>query len=201
MGGCLPLASLDELPKIHPRPSHFGKGEGRGEGWASCNGRRDHLARTQMQTSFVRARRDGHPSPPSPLPSEGGRARGLVIAACLAVASAGLAHAEGESIGLWIKNTSPVAVAVFVDGAQVCSLEAPLYAPCVDKLTKLTNKKVCSTNNLKISCVTSVSAAGAAIRLKRSDGIEYNVRAGEDANLYLCIEPAGLTDCFGTKLH
>ena len=38
-------------------------------------------------------------------------------------------------------------------------------------------------------------------RMKRGDGVEYKVHAGKDAALYICIEPAGLTDCFGSKLH
>jgi len=133
----------------------------------------------------------------------GGRGRGAIfLFPCVLAASIGLARAEGESVGLWIKNTAPVAVAVTIDGAPACSLEAPVYQPCHDKITQLTpNKKTCTTNNLKISCITDVKASGAAVRLKRADGIEYNVRAGKEANLYLCIEPAGLTDCFGTKLH
>jgi hypothetical protein len=137
------------------------------------------------------------------LPPQGGKIRTCVaIASCVLAASVGWAHAEGETVGLWIKNTSPATVVVTVDGAPACTLEAPLYRPCHDKITQLTpNKKTCTTNNLKISCITDVKASGVAIRLKRSDGVEYNVRAGKDANLYLCIEPAGLTDCFGTKLH
>ncbi len=195
-------ASPEQQSKILPRPSQFGKGEGRGEGWASHKGNPDQVTRAPKQPALVRTRYNGHPSPPSPLPSEGGRERGAFIAACVLVASVGVVRAEGDTVGLWVKNTSPAAVVVTVDGAPACTLEAPLYRPCHDKISQLTpNKKTCTTNNLKISCITDVKASGVAVRLKRADGIEYNVRAGKDANLYLCIEPAGLTDCFGTKLH
>ena len=43
--------------------------------------------------------------------------------------------------------------------------------------------------------------ANADVQLKRGDGVDYKVRAGKDAALYICVEPAGLTDCFGSKLH
>ena len=115
--------------------------------------------------------------------------------------TSGLAWGEGETVGVWIKNTSASPVVVSVGGAQACSLEAPVYTPCVDKLTKLAKKTQCTTNNLKISCIANVPASGADVQLKRGDGGEYKVHAGKDAALYICIEPAGLTDCFGSKLH
>jgi hypothetical protein len=115
--------------------------------------------------------------------------------------SAVVARAD-DTVGLWIKNTAPVPVVVTVDGAQACSLEAPVYAPCKDKITQLTpEKKTCTTNNLKISCITNVPASGAEVSLRRGDGVEYKVHAAKDGTLYLCVEPTALTDCFGTKLH
>jgi hypothetical protein len=70
------------------------------------------------------------------------------------------------------------------------------------KIKKLTpQNKNCTTNNLKISCITNVKAAGADVTLKRGDGLEYKVRAGTDEPRYLCVEPTALTDCFGKKLH
>ena len=77
-----------------------------------------------------------------------------------------------------------------------------MLAPCVDKITKLTNvKKMCSSNSLKISCITDVPASGADVTLKRADGVAYKVRAGKGGTLYICVEPTALTDCFGTTFH
>ena len=123
--------------------------------------------------------------------------------AALVVASIGIAYAEPEVVGLWVKNTAPAAVSVVVDGVEACKLEAPAYSPCSSQITKLTNdkKKMCTTNNLKISCITNVPAAGADVTLKRGDGISYKVRAAKDGGLYLCVEPEALTDCFGRKLQ
>jgi hypothetical protein len=124
----------------------------------------------------------------------------MAIAACL-VLLASAAQAEEETVGLWIKNTSPAPVTVTIDGQVACRLEAPAYVPCQGKISKLEDKKVCANNALKMSCITNVKAAGADVALKRGDGIEYKVRAAKDGGLYLCVEPAALTDCFGQKLQ
>jgi hypothetical protein len=126
----------------------------------------------------------------------------------LLLLSASPAYAD-ESVGLWIKNTAPFPVTVNVDGAQACALEAPTYRECNytvdkkkrDKIIKLTEKRQCTTNNLKISCITNVRAAGANVTLRRGDGLEYKLRAAKGGTLYLCIEPTALTDCFGKKLQ
>jgi hypothetical protein len=134
--------------------------------------------------------------------------RAGALAAMLAAVSVGVAHAD-DAVGLWVKNTSPVPVTVSVDGTQACVLEAPVFGECAphaskktqDKITKLTEKKTCTINNLKISCITNVPAAGADVSLRRSDGIEYKLRAAKGGTLYLCVEPAALTDCFGKKIQ
>jgi hypothetical protein len=126
----------------------------------------------------------------------------------LLVLSVGSAYAD-DNVGLWIKNTAPFPVTVNVDGAQACALEAPTYRECNytvdkkkrDKIIKLTEKRQCTTNNLKISCITNVRAAGANVTLRRGDGVEYKVRAAKGGTLHLCIEPTALTDCFGNKLQ
>ncbi|MBI1212755.1 MAG: hypothetical protein GC190_14925 [Alphaproteobacteria bacterium] len=136
------------------------------------------------------------------------RSRPVLSALAVVIAVAVDAHAD-DGVGLWIKNTSPVPVTVSVDGAEACQLEAPIYRDCsttiekrtAKKITKLTEKKRCSTNNLKISCITNIPAAGADVSLRRSDGIEYKVRAAKGGTLYLCVEPKRLTNCFGTKLQ
>ncbi len=119
----------------------------------------------------------------------------------------GVAYADDATVGLWIKNTSPVAVSVVVGGAQACALEAPVQGVCAPKLDKKTaqtikkysDKKTCTTNALKISCIAQVPAAGADVTLKRADGVEYKVRTG--VGDHVCVEPNGLTDCFGKKLQ
>ena len=125
------------------------------------------------------------------------------MALVLCVGSA--AHAEPDKVGLWVKNTSAVPVSVVVDGVEACKLEAPVYIPCSTKITKLNpakdKGKKCTSNTLKISCITNVPAAGADVALKRSDGVAYNVRVAKGGALYLCVEPAALTDCFGVKLQ
>ena len=131
----------------------------------------------------------------------------VFLAAALAI-SAGIARAD-DAVGLWVKNTSPVPVTVSVDGTQVCALEAPVFGECAphaskktqDKITKLTEKKTCTVNNLKISCITNVAAAGADVSLRRSDGVEYKLRAAKGGTLYMCVEPTALTDCFGKKIQ
>jgi len=60
---------------------------------------------------------------------------------------------------------------------------------------------MCTTNNLKISCITNVPATGADVALKRSDGVDYKMRVAKGGTLYLCVEPTSLTDCFGRKLQ
>lgn len=131
-----------------------------------------------------------------------------VFFAAMLVASASIVRAD-DAVGLWVKNTSPVPVTVSVDGTQACVLEAPVYGECAphadkktqEKITKLTEKKTCTTNNLKISCITNVPAAGANVSLRRSDGVEYKLRAAKGDSLYLCVEPKALTDCFGKKIQ
>lgn len=133
---------------------------------------------------------------------------GKIVAVAMLLLFAGVARAD-DAVGLWVKNTSPVPVTVSVDGAQACALEAPVFGPCAphaskktqEKITKLTEKKTCTTNNLKISCITNVPAAGADVSLKRSDGVEYKVHAAKGGALYLCVEPTALTDCFGKKIQ
>jgi len=134
--------------------------------------------------------------------------RALLFAAAMLALVGGASRAD-DSVGLWIKNTAPFPVTVTVDGAQACALEAPVYRECnytvdkrkADKIIKLTEKKQCTTNNLRISCITNVPAAGADVTLRRGDGVEYKVRAAKGGTLYLCIEPTALTNCFGTKLN
>jgi hypothetical protein len=134
-------------------------------------------------------------------------ALGKVVAAAM-FALVGAARAD-DSVGLWVKNTSPAPVTVTVDGVQACLLDAPVYRDCsttvdkktADKITKLTEKKQCTVNNLKISCITNVPAAGANVSLRRADGVEYKARAAKGGTLYLCVEPKALTDCFGKKLQ
>jgi hypothetical protein len=135
--------------------------------------------------------------------------RNLEIAlAAFALIGGGVARAE-ETVGLWVKNTAPMPVVVSVDGVEACRLEAPVYKACKDevdisKVTKGKKKpeaKFCTTNNLKISCITNVPAAGANVSLRRIDGVEYKMRAAKGGTLYLCIEPTALTDCFGKKLQ
>jgi hypothetical protein len=134
------------------------------------------------------------------LPPQGGK---IFLAAMMV--SVGLAQAEPEKVGLWVKNTSAVPVSVVVDGVEACKLEAPAYIPCSTKITKLNPAKdkgrKCTSNTLKISCITNVPAAGADVALKRSDGVAYNLRVAKGGALYLCVEPAALTDCFGVKLQ
>lgn len=126
--------------------------------------------------------------------------RGAGGLAALSMSYALAAHAEEpETVGVWIKNTAPVPVTVAVDNEQVCSLEAPIMGPCKDPFSSA--KTTCPTNGLKISCVANVPSSGAQITLKRGDGVDYKVRAGKDGALHLCIEPKGLTNCFGTKLN
>jgi hypothetical protein len=126
---------------------------------------------------------------------------GLIV--CALIATVGAAQAADDTVGLWIKNTAPAVVVVSVDGAEVCRLDAPIYAKCGDPvITKLNpTQKMCTTNNLKISCITNVKASGVDVLLRRGDGVEYKVRAAKGGTLYLCVEPKALTDCFGKKLH
>jgi hypothetical protein len=126
---------------------------------------------------------------------------GLIV--CALIATGGVAEAADDTVGLWIKNTAPAVVVVSVDGAEVCRLDAPIYAKCGDPvITKLNpTQKMCTTNNLKISCITNVKASGVDVLLRRGDGVEYKVRAAKGGTLYLCVEPKALTDCFGKKLH
>jgi hypothetical protein len=120
---------------------------------------------------------------------------------------AGVVHAE-ETVGLWIKNTAPMPVTVSVDGVEACKLEAPVYKECkgdvdISKITKgkKPEQKFCTTNNLKISCITNVKASGADVVLQLLDGATYKQRAAKGGTLYLCVEPKALTDCFGKKLQ
>jgi hypothetical protein len=131
-------------------------------------------------------------------------------AAAMLAASIATAPAEEDLVGLWIKNTAPTPVTVSVDGAPACQLEAPVYKECKDQMPsqlkgklkgKLAEKKNCTVNNLKISCITNVKASGVDVAVRRGDGIEYKVRAARGGTLHLCIEPKTLTDCFGTTLH
>ncbi len=136
----------------------------------------------------------------NPSPQGGGKSSApVVIAACALLAGASIAQAEDETVGIWIKNTSPAPVVVTVDGATACTLSAPVFGPCHDPLNK--ESKTCTTNNFAISCVTSVKASGADIKLTRGDGVAYKLRASKGINMYLCVEARNLTDCFGKKLQ
>jgi hypothetical protein len=141
----------------------------------------------------------------------GPRLRGddkFVLAATIAIiACVGVAHAD-DSVGLWVKNTSILPVIVTVDGGEACRLEAPVYGPCGAKLDKKTaqtikkysEKKSCTVNSLKISCITNIPATGANVSIKRGDD-EYKLRAAKGGTLYLCVEAKALTDCFGKKIQ
>lgn len=139
------------------------------------------------------------------LPPQGGKAGAAVVLTLLLPV---LAHAD-ESVGLWVKNTSSMPVTVSVDGAPACQLEAPVNGECapkVDKKTahtikKFSEKKTCTVNSLKISCITDIPAAGADVSLRRSDGVEYKLRAAKGGTLYLCVDASALTDCFGKKIQ
>jgi hypothetical protein len=132
----------------------------------------------------------------------------LSLAAAALLVIAGAARAD-DSVGLWVKNTSTLPVTVTVDGAQACQLEAPQYGPCAPKVDKKTaqtikkysEKKSCTVNSLKISCITNVPAAGADVSIRRADGVEYKLRAAKGGTLYLCVDANALTDCFGKKIQ
>jgi len=134
--------------------------------------------------------------------------RPVAAVAVLALLLPTLAAAD-DSVGLWVKNSSTLPVTVTVDGAEACKLEAPEFGACaphVDKKTahsmaKYSDKKTCTVNSLKISCITNVPAAGADVSIKRSDGVEYKLRAAKGGTLYLCVEANALTDCFGKKIQ
>jgi len=148
-----------------------------------------------------------------------GRARGVVLASVLMIASSVVVVRAEETVGLWVKNTAPMPVTVMVDGAEACKLEAPVYKTCKDDLSipgvapegkgkgkgkkepAKAQEKFCTTNNLRISCITNVKASGADVVVQRLDGVSYKLRAAKGGTLYLCIEPNGLTDCFGKKLQ
>jgi len=136
-----------------------------------------------------------------------------VLFAGLLASGAGAVRAE-ESVGLWVKNTAPMPVTVSVDGAEACKLEAPVYKACKSDIPEIPSagkgkgkkapkpeQKFCTTNNLKISCITNVKASGANVVLQRLDGVSYRLRAAKGGTLYLCVEPTALTDCFGKKLQ
>ena len=146
------------------------------------------------QTGHVSGTPTLNPSP------QGGGKSACIAAICVLFATAvAPAHADDETVGIWIKNTSPAPVVVTVDGATACTLAAPVFGPCHDPLNK--ESKTCTTNNFAISCVTSVKASGADINLTRGDGIAYKLRARKGINMYLCVEAKNLTDCFGKKLQ
>src|SRR5262245_27480494 len=115
----------------------------------------------------------------------------LFVAAAALVALSGAARAEEETVGLWVKNTAPMPVTVLVDGVEACKLEAPVYKACKDDLSipgvapegkgkgkgkkepAKPQQKFCTTNNLRISCITNVKASGADVVLQRLDGVSY----------------------------